>query len=119
MSRLREKINRTPSSPVEPLFPKAPEVVIRREFRINGQIRELGQKDKLPYTNLIHQIDTGKRKGHGDAEIVKAVVKASTPGLSLRDMLEAKSNLTLVHLNDDSQSSFKRKQYYKYVPQTH
>ena len=46
-------------------------VVIRREFRINGQIGELGQKDKLSYTNLMHQIDTGKRKGHGDAEIVE------------------------------------------------
>ena len=84
MSRLREKINRTPSSPVEPPFPKAPEVVIRREFRINGQICELQQKDKLSYTNLMHQIDTEKRKGHGDAEIVEAVVKAATPGRTKR-----------------------------------
>ena len=78
-------------------------------FRINGQIGELGQKDKLSYTNLMHQIDSGKRKGHSDFEMVEAVVKAATPGLSLRDMLEAKSNLTLVHLKTILKAHFKRK----------
>ena len=106
MSRLREKITLTPSPPELP-FSRAPEVVIRREFRINGQIGELGQKDKLSYTNLMHQIDSGKRKGHSDFEIVEAVVKAATPGLSLRDMLEAKSNLTLVHLKTILKAHFK------------
>lgn len=109
MSRLREKVNRPSSSPTESHspFPRAPEVIIRREFRINGQIGELGQKDKLSYTNLMHQIDTGKRKGHSDAEIVEAVVKAATPGLSLRDMLESKSNLTLTHLKTILKAHFK------------
>lgn len=37
-------------------FSKAPEVVIQCEFQINGQIGELGQKDKQFYTNLMHQI---------------------------------------------------------------
>lgn len=97
MSWLREKISRTPSSPELP-FPRAPEVVIRREFRLNGQVGEPGQKDKLSYTNLMHHIEAGKRKGHSEVEIVEAVLKAATPGLSLRDMLEARSNLTLVHL---------------------
>ncbi|KAM9735208.1 uncharacterized protein ACNS7B_014526 [Menidia menidia] len=109
MIQLRERVNGPPSSPTEPHSPfsRAPEVVIRREFRINGQIGELGQKDKLSYTNLMHQIDTGKRKGHSDAEIVEAVVKAATPGLSLRDMLESKSNLTLEHLKTSLKAHFK------------
>ncbi|KAK0144802.1 hypothetical protein N1851_016626 [Merluccius polli] len=106
MSHLREKVNRRPSSPHSP-FSRAPEVVIRREFRINGQIGELGQKDKLSYTNLMHQIDTGTRKGHSDAEMVEAVVKAATPGLSLQDMLESKSNLTLAQLKIILKAHFK------------
>ncbi len=35
------------------------EVTIRRDFKICGQIGEKGQKDKLSYTNLMHQIDRG------------------------------------------------------------
>lgn len=109
MSQLREKVNRPASSfrESDSPFSRAPEVVIRREFRLNGQIGELGQKDKLSYTNLMHQIDTGRRKGHSDAEIVEAVVKAATPGLSLRDMLESKSNLTLAHLKTILKAHFK------------
>ncbi|KAK7886457.1 hypothetical protein WMY93_026078 [Mugilogobius chulae] len=81
-------------SPTSPL----PEVTIRREFRINGQIGERGQKDKLSYSNLIHQIDMGLKKNHSEAEIIEAVVRAVSPGLSLRDMLEIKSDLTLSQL---------------------
>lgn len=75
--------------------PLLPEVTIRREFRIHGQIGEGGQKDKLSYTNLIHQIEAGVRKGHADSEVIDAVIKAVCPGLHLRDMLEIKSDLTL------------------------
>lgn len=46
MSWLKEKINPPPSSFTDSPFPfpQAPEVVISCEFRINGQIGELGQK---------------------------------------------------------------------------
>ncbi|XP_063049996.1 uncharacterized protein LOC134444699, partial [Engraulis encrasicolus] len=115
MNRLRGNANKTTSLPMttsapidpQPTFPRASEVVIRREFRISGQIGELGQKDKLSYTSLMHQIDTGKRKGHSDAEIVEAVVKAASPGMSLRDMLESKSTLTLSHLKTILKAHFK------------
>lgn len=70
-------------------------MTIRREFKINGQIGERGQKDKLSYSNLIHQIDMGLRKNHSEAEIIEAVIRAISPGLNLRDMLEIKSDLTL------------------------
>ena len=51
MSRLREKMNRTPKPPVEhpSPFPRVPEVVIRREFRINDQIGEPGQRSGTSY----------------------------------------------------------------------
>ncbi|KAL6463235.1 hypothetical protein MHYP_G00276260 [Metynnis hypsauchen] len=92
---------------LQPTLPRVPEVFIRREFRINGQIGEGGQRDKLSYTNLMHQIDMGLRKGHSEAEIVEAVVKAISPGLSLRDMLETKSDLTLPHLKTVLKGHFK------------
>lgn len=49
-----------------------PEVTIRREFRISGQIGEWGQKDKLSYSNLMHQIEMGLKRNHSEAKIVEA-----------------------------------------------
>lgn len=84
------------SSP--PVFPQSqqavPEVTIRRDFKINGQIGKQEQKDKLSYNNLMHQIDTGINKGHRESEIIDAVIRAISPGMSLRDMLEIKTDLT-------------------------
>lgn len=81
LSRLREKINRTPSPPDHP-FPRAPELDLSDvSFELMARYVSWGGKDKLSYTNLMHQIDSGKRKGHSDVEIVEAVVKAATPGL--------------------------------------
>ncbi|GAA6112302.1 uncharacterized protein LOC113106500 [Tachysurus ichikawai] len=40
-----------------------PEVTLRREFRVFGQIGEAGQKEKLSYTSLNNQIESGVRKG--------------------------------------------------------
>lgn len=78
-----------------PLHPHLPEVVLRREFKIMGQIGEGGQKDRLSYTSLVHQIDSGLRKGHSEQEVIEAVTRAVSPGLHLRHMLEIKSNLTV------------------------
>lgn len=86
---------------------KVPEVTIRREFRICGQIDEEGQKDKLSYTNLLHQINAGLQKGHSEAEVIEAVIKAICPGLSLRNMLEIKTDLTLSKLKIILKSHFK------------
>ena len=111
--RLTNKMtSQEPSNPVLPLttpfsvtpstasssVPKPSEVTIRREFKISGQIGERGQKDKLSHSNLTHQIDMGLRKNHSEEEIVEAVVRAVSPGLTLRDMLEIKANLTLSQL---------------------
>lgn len=37
----------------------------------------------------------GLSKGHSEAEIMEAVIKSISPGLSIRDMLEIKNDLTL------------------------
>ncbi len=74
------------------------EVTLRREFKIWGQIGESGQKEKLSYPSLIRQMEVGLEKGHSEAEIVEAVVRAVTQGLPLRDMLEIKRGLTLQSL---------------------
>lgn len=72
-----------------------PEVTLRREFKIMGQIGESGQKEKLSYLSLVRQIELGLEKGHTETEIVEAVIRAVSPGLPLRDMLEIKRGLTL------------------------
>lgn len=74
------------------------EVTLRREFRISGQIGESGQKDKLSYLSLVRQIENGIEKGHSEIEIVEAVIRAISPGMPLKDMLEIKSGLTLSKL---------------------
>lgn len=66
-----------------------------REFKISGQVGEVGQKDKLSFSSLAHQIEQGVSKGFPEAEIVEAVVRAIMPGLQLRSYLEGKSDLTL------------------------
>lgn len=45
--------------------------------------------------SLLRQIETGAEKGHGETEITEAVIRAVSPGLPLRDMLEIKRGLTL------------------------
>ncbi len=72
-----------------------PEVTLRREFRVFGQIGEAGQKEKMSYTSLNNQIESGVRKGYTEAEIIEAVTSAVSPGLPLRELLEIKRDLTL------------------------
>lgn len=55
----------------------------------------------------MHQIETGKHKGHNEAEIVEGVLRAATPGLSLRDMMESKFILTLAQLRTILKAHFK------------
>ena len=59
--------------------------ILRREFKISGQIGEPGQADKLTYLSLIHQIDSGVAKGYTEDEICDAVIKAISPHSSLRN----------------------------------
>lgn len=80
-------LNQVPSQPV--MFPW------NREFKISGQIGEHGQKDKLTFSSLAHQIEHGLSRGVSELEIVDAVIRAIAPGMQLRSYLEGKPNLTL------------------------
>ncbi len=70
----------------------------QRELKISGQVGEPGQKDKLSFSSLAHQIEDRKNKNVPEHEIVHAVIKAIVPGMQLRSYLEGKANLTLPNL---------------------
>ena len=80
-----------------------------REFKMSGQIGEPGQKDKLTFSSLAHQIEQGINKGFPEIEIVDAVIRAIAPGLQLRSYLEGKSNLTLPTLRRILRSHYQEK----------
>lgn len=88
----------TDMSPVTPQNStqiQMPAPVWRKEFKITGQIGELGQKDRLTFTSLARQIESGLSMGCPELEIVNAVIRAIVPGLQLRSYLEGSSGLTL------------------------
>ena len=80
-----------------------------REFKISGQIGEPGQKDKLTFSSLAHQIEQGISKGFPEIEIVDALIRAIAPGLQLRSYLEGKTNLTLPTLRRILRSHYQEK----------
>ena len=80
-----------------------------REFKISGQIGEPGQKDKLTFSDLAHQIEAGLNKRVPEYEIVHAVVKAIAPGMQLRRYLEGKADLTLPVLRRILRSNYQEK----------
>ena len=79
---------------------------LHKDFKISGFIGEKGQKDKLPCISLLKQIQEERDKGYSDKEIVNAILRAITPGLYLRDVLETTENLTLSRLMKFLQSHF-------------
>lgn len=44
----------------------------RKEFKISGQIGEPGQKEKLTFSSLAHQIENGLSRGYPECEICDA-----------------------------------------------
>ena len=69
--------------------------ILHRDFKIQGTIGEVGQKDKLGYQSLMLQVEIGLGKGYTHKEIVTAVIRAVQPGLQLRSYLESVGDLTL------------------------
>ena len=59
----------------------------RRQFKINGQIGEPDQKDKISFSSLARQIQIGLTQRYVQSEIVDGVIRAITPGLVLRRYL--------------------------------
>ena len=71
---------------------------LRRQFKINGQIGEHEQKDKLSYTSLVRQISAGVEQQYTEREIVDGIIRAITPGMVLRSYLESHKDLSLERL---------------------
>ena len=78
----------------------------RRQFKINGQIGEPEQKDKLSFTSLVRQIQTGLSQGYKEEEIVDGVIRAITPGMVLCRYLETYKDLSLDRLKKPLRSHY-------------
>lgn len=72
--------------------------LLRREFKISGQIGEPGQTDKLTFVSLTHQVESGLKRGYKEQEIVDAVVRVISPHSSLRSYVETLRDLKLSKL---------------------
>ena len=72
--------------------------LLRKELKIKGQTGESNQKDKLTYVSLMHQIDEGQEAGYEESEIVRSVIRAMIPSLTLRNVLESTPYLSLNQL---------------------
>ena len=81
--------------------------MLRREFKVRGQIGEPGQRDKLTYVSLMHQIRDAQAAGYKEEEIVSSVINCMVPSLTLRGVLATTPNLSLAqfleaHFNERS-----------------
>ena len=80
-----------------------------REFKINGTIGNVGQKDTLSYISLSFQMKQGKESGYSSKEVCAAVIRSIKPGNSLRDYLESKGDVTEAALIQILRSHFTEK----------
>lgn len=81
----------------------------RKDLKINGQIGEHNQKDKLGYASLERQITRALKKGYDECEIVDAVIQAIIPGTKLRSYLESREDLSLQSLKQILRTHFVEK----------
>ena len=77
---------------------KATPSLLRREYKLSGQIGEPGKTEKLTFVSLMHQIDSGLKRGYKKSEIVDAAIRAISPHSSLRSYVETLSDLSLAKL---------------------
>lgn len=85
----------------------------RAGFKISGQIG-LGQKDKLTFLSLSHQIEQSINNGFPEMEIVDVVIMAIEPGFQLRKYLAGKTNLILrSHYQEKGATELYKQRVYK------
>ena len=83
--------------------------LLRKEFRVKGSTGEAGQKEKLTYVSLMHQINEAKAAGYDQDEIVNGVIRAMVPSLTLRNVLETTTDLNLDRLLSFLEAHFEEK----------
>ena len=79
---------------------------VKKDFKINGKIGEVGQKDKLSFSSLIYQISQARKRGYKEIEICDAVIKCMDVGLAMRQYLETLPTLNLAVLSKILRSHF-------------
>ena len=72
--------------------------MLRRKFKVRGKTGEPGQRDKLTYVSLMHQIRDAQAAGYKEDEIVSTVINCMVPTLTLRGVLKTTPNLLLAQL---------------------
>ena len=72
--------------------------VFRRQFKIVGQIGHPDEKDKLSFTSLTRQVDSGLKQGYSEQKIVDGVIRAISAGMVLRSYVETFEDLSLERL---------------------
>ena len=72
--------------------------ILKREFKISGQIGEPGQTKKLTSVSLTHQIDTGLKRGYAYSDIIDAIIRSISPHSNLRSYIEMLPDLTPANL---------------------
>ena len=77
---------------------KSSSSLLRREFKISGQIGKPGQTEKLTFISLMLQTDWGLKGDYQENEIVDAVIRAISPHSSLTSYVETVSDLSLAKL---------------------
>ena len=80
--------------------------LLRKKFRVKGSIGEAGQKEKLTYVSLMHQINEA---GYDQDETVNGVIRAMVPSLTLRNVLETTTDLNLDGLLSFLEAHFEEK----------
>ena len=83
--------------------------LLRKEFWVKGSIGEADQKEKLTYVSLMHQINEAKAAGYDQDEIVNGVMRAMVPTLTLRNVLETATDLSLDRLLSFLEAHFEEK----------
>ena len=72
--------------------------LLRKDFKIKGQIHEVGQRNKISYVSLMHQINEAKLSSYDEEDIINSVIRAMTASLTLRNVLETTPHLSLKKL---------------------
>ena len=80
--------------------------MLRKKLKIKGQIGEAHQRNKLTCVSLIHQIHEAQEAGYDESEIVNSAIRVMSTSLTLRNVLESTSNLSLQRLLQFLKSHF-------------
>ena len=83
--------------------------LLHKEFKLNGQIGNADQKDKITYIGLMRQMNEGIAKGYSESEISSAVIRSMIPGLQLRAYLECTPDIPLIRMRNILRSHFREK----------